>query len=216
MEPISVTVDLGDTAERPCHVDHPAVKKEFPFWSPGLTESERRALRIGNLQSPPYPSQENGDSVQREDSHYRTLVDLPDWALANTGRITLLPRAISGAKRSHYRNATEIFEALDFLAGPYRDRRLNKLSEKAYEKTLLQMQSKGFHVTRSVDPSVAGRERSAYFVTFAGHKRFMSWHVGKGRARNAQFCLRIYFFWDDHCKRVVVGSLPAHLDNSLS
>jgi hypothetical protein len=40
----------------------------------------------------------------------------------------------------------------------------------------------------------------------------LEFHLKKGSDRDERFSLRIYFFWDGDSKRVVVGSLPGHLD----
>jgi hypothetical protein len=37
-----------------------------------------------------------------------------------------------------------------------------------------------------------------------------------GNTRDPMRCLRIYFFWDDDEQQVVVGSLPAHLENHMT
>jgi hypothetical protein len=145
-----------------------------------------------------------------------SLKELPVWAVENETRILLLPRAFSGARRSQYQTDGDIYRALEFLAGPYRDQRLNLMDMTAYQAALQAMQTDGFQLARSVDPAVAGAQGDDYFVRYGTRRRFLDWHIVKGGGRDERYCLRIYFFWDDTDKVVVVGSLPAHLSNSLS
>lgn len=145
-----------------------------------------------------------------------SLKELPVWAVENEARIVLLPRALAGARRSQYQTDADIYRSLEFLAGPYRDQRLNTLDMSAYQDALQAMQTEGYQLARSVDPSVAGTQGEDYFVRYGARRRFLDWHIVKGGGRDERYCLRIYFFWDDADKVVVVGSLPAHLSNSLS
>ena len=145
-----------------------------------------------------------------------SLKELPVWSVENEARIVMLPRALAGARRSQYQTDADIYRALEFLAGPYRDQRLNLIDMSAYQEALQAMQTEGFQLARSVDPAVAGAQGDDYFVRYGARRRFLDWHLVKGGGRDERYCLRIYFFWDDTNKVVVVGSLPAHLSNSLS
>lgn len=141
------------------------------------------------------------------------LRDLVDWSVENEANIVVLPRARSGAKKSLYRDPGLIFVALALLAGPYRDHRLGLISRSEFEAKMLPT---GLRLEFSVAPSVAGEQGDAYFVAWAGRRRFLDSHLLKGGGRDERYCLRIYFFWDEESKRVVVGDLPRHLSNSLS
>jgi hypothetical protein len=156
------------------------------------------------------------ETVEEERRAERTLKALPVWAVENESRIVILPRAFAGARRSQYQSDEDIFRVLDFLAGPYRDQRLNTIDTDAYQAALQTLQSDGFRLARAVDPSVAGEQGEAYFVRFGERRRFLEWHLLKGGGRDERYCLRVYFFWDDDLKVAVVGSLPAHLGNSLT
>lgn len=141
------------------------------------------------------------------------LSGLPDWAKANEDRIVVLPRALNGAKKSLYLRPELVYRGLEYLAGAYRDYRLNRIGREDADKVLLEA---GLRVAGSAAPTVAGEQGDAYFVSWNGRRRFLEFHLGKGGGRDERYCLRIYYFWDDESSRVVVGSLPAHLSNSLS
>lgn len=141
------------------------------------------------------------------------LEDLAEWCAAHESEIVVLPRARNGVKKSRYEDPSLIVAALELLAGPYRDYHLGLLSREDFEAL---MHPTGLRLAGSVAPSVAGEQGSAYFVNWAGRRCFLDSHLLKGGGRDERYCLRVYFFWDGASQRAVVGSMPAHLDNSLS
>ena len=141
------------------------------------------------------------------------LADLPDWCAAHENEIVVLPRALNGAKKSQYEDPAMIFTALEMLAGPYRQHRLGQMSRAQFDDVLLPT---GLRLAGSAAPSTAGEQGEAYFVNWGGRRRFLESHLLKGGGREERYCLRVYFFWDAESGRVICGSLPAHLQNSLS
>lgn len=142
-----------------------------------------------------------------------SMAELPAWSAENEDRIALLPRALNAAKKSLYETPADLFAGLEFLAGSYRLGRLGKLDKSEVDTALA---STGWRMAGSASSSVAGAQGDAYFVPWRGRKRFLEMHLLKGGGRDERYCARIYFFWCDETQRVVVGSLPAHLDNSLT
>lgn len=156
------------------------------------------------------------DDVDEAPAQVEPITDLsglPEWALKNSDRITVLSRALNGAKKSIYENPSAVYAALELLAGPYRDYRMAKLDKAALNEAYA---SAGVQFAGSVGANVAGSHGEDYFVTWAGRRRFLEFHLSKGGGRDERFCMRIYFFWDDETQQVVVGWLPSHLNNSLS
>ncbi|KWA83746.1 hypothetical protein WL29_20490 [Burkholderia ubonensis] len=141
------------------------------------------------------------------------LSQLAEWCAEHEDDVVVLPRARNGAKKSLYENPALIGTALELLAGPYRDMRRGLMSPEDFEALMLPT---GLRMAGSVGPNVAGEQGAAYFVTWAGRRRFMDTHLLKGGGRDERYCFRLYFFWDADSQRAVVGSMPAHLDNSLS
>jgi hypothetical protein len=138
---------------------------------------------------------------------------LPVWAADNAERIVVLPRALSGAKKSQYQSPSTIMKALEILAGPYRQHRTGEISLADFESALT---AEGLQLAGSVGASIAGTAGDQYFVQWGKRKRFMDMHLLKGGGREPRYCMRIYFFWDSDTRRCVVGSMPAHLNNSLT
>lgn len=177
---------------------------------------------------------EQGDEVRRVKAQLRTLKqhtstkgreaedisgtpwrldELGEWCAQNEERIVVLPRARAGAKKSLYEDPALIFAALELLAGPYRDLRLGIIEHAAFSDELVKS---GLRLEGSVSPSIAGEQGEAYFVLWGKRRHFLGLHLLKGGGRDERYCFRLYFFWDTGSQRAVVGSLPAHLDNSLS
>jgi hypothetical protein len=143
----------------------------------------------------------------------RGLAGLPAWADGNVERIVILPRALSGAKKSQYESPEVILEALEFLAGDYREHKRGNMSLGDFNEKLKTQQ---FQLANSVGASIAGEHGDQYFVRWGKRRVFLDQHLLKGGGREARYCMRIYFFFDEASGRCVVGSLPAHLENSLS
>lgn len=55
-----------------------------------------------------------------------------------------------------------------------------------------------------------------YFIEYGSKPRFMNMHIKKGNSREPRYCMRIYTFWDDATQQTIVGSMPLHLDNTMT
>lgn len=156
---------------------------------------------------------EQATEPARNWSQETSLEDLATWAKLNAAKVEVLPRARTGAKKSRYEEPGYVYRALEFLAGPYHAYRSGTLDKTGMEAALAAC---GCQLAGSVSPSIAGEQGDAYFVRWGGRRRFMDLHLLRGGGREERFCMRIYFFWDDDSKKLVVGWLPSHLNNSLT
>jgi hypothetical protein len=176
-----------------------------------LRQLQSRVREVMSLQAGWAPSfDEEPEDVMQPPPN---LDGLPAWALAQSDRITILPRALNGAKKSLYENPAAVYGALELLAGPYRAHRLGELDKQGFTAALSEA---GLQLAGSVGSSIAGSHGEDYFVTWRGRRRFLEMHLLKGGGRDERYCLRIYFFWDDATGQAIVGWLPSHLNNSLS
>jgi hypothetical protein len=141
------------------------------------------------------------------------LAEVPGWAVANADRVVVLPRALSGAKKSQYEKPEAVMAALEFLAGPYREHKRGALSLIEFSDVL---KEQPFQLANSVGASVAGEQGEQYYVRWAGRRVFMDQHLLKGGGREPRYCMRIYFFWDAVTERAVVGHMTHHLENRLT
>ena len=57
----------------------------------------------------------------------------------------------------------------------------------------------------------------SFECTWDGRRHTADWHIKRGaNTRDPRRCLRIYYFWDDDTRMVVIASMPAHRKNALS
>lgn len=139
-----------------------------------------------------------------------TLQDLPHWAEENVDRILVLPRALAECKKALYQNHRLVFDALEILADVYPRVKASTLDRMELKRRCDEL---GLEIGGSVEPSNAD---DRYYVSYGGRRRLLDQHLAAGTSRDARFCLRIYWFWDEDDRRVVVGWLPTHLSNSMT
>jgi hypothetical protein len=144
------------------------------------------------------------------------LKRIEEWSRRELdGKILLHPRALRGARKSRFGEPSLVFEALRMLGNEYRDVRIEGWEKHGH--ALEDRRGKcGVEITEAVSPARAGEYGSEYYVYYPTgqlkSKELLSHHITKGTDRDERTCLRIYFFWDEDKKLVVVGWLPSHLD----
>jgi len=143
--------------------------------------------------------------------------EIPEWVSRElAGRLVLHPRAIRTLKDARYEDPQLVAKSLLLLANEYRSQRMGRIDLQEFEdaKNALHLTCKG-----SITKEAAGAYGDTYFVRYpvgTMQKRFIKWHLCNGTSREERHCMRIYFFWDEETAQVVVGSLPAHLDNKMT
>ena len=132
-------------------------------------------------------------------------------------KIVLHPRAIGAAKKSRYEDVAVVYSALDLLGTEYWNMRTSprELAHKRRQICDEKLKELGLELSLSISDSRAGEQGDEYKVVYplgSEKKRLLEHHLRKGSDRDERFCLRIYFFWDEKLKRVIIGWLPSHLD----
>jgi hypothetical protein len=149
-----------------------------------------------------------------------SLDELEEWVNATlTGRVQMLPRAINSAKKGAYEDISRIYRCLLMLGYEYREFRLAPLNEPAQGALEKKRAELGVAITQATSSDRAGEFGDEYYVEYprgSNKRRLLEWHVTKGVSREPRFCLRIYFFWDEETRAVVVGHLPSHLETKAS
>jgi hypothetical protein len=139
--------------------------------------------------------------------------ELDEWAGRHLGdRLVLLSRAARAAKKAEFEDLRLVCDALQLLAGPYRDMKLGTAGKPAFDQVCTAL---GLELSLSGESSMV-QYPNEYFVNFGGQRRALELHLKKGVSREARNCLRIYFFWDDDAEQVVVGHLPGHLTTAMT
>jgi hypothetical protein len=147
-----------------------------------------------------------------------SLEDLPQWILEQHGqRVVLHPRAVNAVKKSQYEDIALIYSAIDLLGVEYWNMRMSTTENATTQREAWEMKLKELELDFSpaITSSRAGEQGDEYRVAYpigTDQKRLLEHHLCKGSDREERFCMRIYFFWDDVAKRVVIGWLPSHLD----
>jgi hypothetical protein len=147
-----------------------------------------------------------------------SLSDLERWlAERHSGRVVMHPRAIGAARKSRYEDVALIYSALDLLGTEYWNMRTSprELAHKRRQLCDEKLKELGLELSPSISDSRAGEQGDEYKVAYplgSEHKRLLEHHLRKGSDRDERFCLRIYFFWDEAARKVVIGWLPSHLD----
>ena len=144
--------------------------------------------------------------------------ELPDWVEEHfVSRLELHPRAKRTLKDARFEEPRLVFEAIELLATHYRDSRI--AVEGAQEAFTQGLASLGLELGGSISEGRAGAEGKTYFVKWPLHgvgEEFLESALKKGSNKDERYTLRIYFFWDDESRQVVVGSLPGHLINRMT
>lgn len=199
------------------------LESDLQYWS-GLakTLSKKGSRSSGEFATDgridDWASQQVQNTVVAEDCGAQTVAapslklrDIDDWAAKNAHRIIVMPRAISATKRSNYENPELLYACLELLANEYTLVKNGLAPREAFKDKADRM---GLSVGGSVEPSNAGEAGDQYFIRWNGTRRFLDQHLGKGSARDPRFCMRLYFTWCEKEQKVIVGSMPAHLDCS--
>lgn len=129
------------------------------------------------------------------------------------GRLVLHNRAIRALKGAVFNDPELVFRALKLLGTTYYQMRIGYVS---YQEFINQCNELGIEEAGSIADTTAGELGDTYFVSYHGKKCKLERHLKKGKARDPQLCMRIYFFWSEEESQIIIGSLPQHLTISTS
>ena len=122
------------------------------------------------------------------------------------GRLTLAGAARRELDGARFADIDLAARCLNWLAHEYRDGRLNGGSPRLHG-------------------SVAGLEGvfnvpcggDSFEFSWDGRTHTVDWHMKRGaNTRDPRRCLRIYYFWDEQARQVVVAAMPGHRRSALS
>ena len=127
-----------------------------------------------------------------------------DWCERELGgSLILSPRARREIKGARFADAPLAARCVLWLAGEYRDGRLNGVGAS------LRIEESG------IRNEPCGGDKVP--LKWRGENRFADWHLKNGgNTRDPARCLRIYYFWDQETRQVVVASMPAHVRSALT
>lgn len=134
-------------------------------------------------------------------------------------KLVLSTKAKQSIKDAQFSDVALVYKSLLLYANEYRSMRMRTRDDvqakHAYKAKLRELGLED--CGRPISPARRGEQGDEYFTRFNGVKYELEHHIGKGRgSMDPLTCLRIYTVWDSENNRVIVGSLPGHLDLRIS
>lgn len=141
---------------------------------------------------------------------------LDEWCRSYlSGSVHVVPRALRMATKSEFEKPDLAYRTLLILRDNFIPmKREGGLEKKgAYERALAEL---GLEDSPSFAGSRAGEQGDEYKVNYNGRPRYLDRHIKGSNSRDERYGFRLYFFWDDDTRQVVVGSFPTHLATRAS
>ena len=154
--------------------------------------------------------------VKSEIETPETFENLQEWESQHLGgAVVILNRAYRAAKKSRLENTKLAYQALLVLRDHYVPMRREggHDKQKAYKAALGKL---GLEESPSFSGARASEQGDEYFVQYKGQKRPLDHHLKRSNARNERYAFRLYFFWDEETRQVIVGWFPSHLTTRIS
>ena len=198
-EGLSSVLDRMAAAAEPASDDGsvPASAQRRPKRRSGAKPAERKS-------SAP-PEDRTGPQEERADPGIAmpaTWKEFPTWCGEHLAdRLILSPRARNTIKKTQYEDVGAAAKCLLWLADDYRRARLDGAGDDL----------------RGPIESGLWNDRcggDSFPFDWRGKRIEVEWHVKNGgNTTDPARCLRIYYFWDEADRRVVVASMPDHIPN---
>jgi len=139
--------------------------------------------------------------------------ELESWCADYLGdAVVVTPKAIRAARDSEYEDISFAYEVLYFLASTYVPCRRGDLDNATLEAEKARLRITISEVGKGAEDR---RFKDSYTTTYQNRRVLLDMHVKRGTDKNPKFHFRLYFHWHED-KRVIVGSFPSHLDNTLT
>ena len=182
---------------------------------PGPAPTPAPALRLPKRRNRTNPAEREPERPQGRTQPNETRSDpgavlpttwkqFPDWCDRHLAeRLILAPRARNTIKKTQYEDVGTAAKCLLWLAGAYRNARLGGAGDDL----------------RGPIESGLWNDRcggDSFPFDWNGKRIEVEWHVKNGgNTTDPARCLRIYYFWDEASRRVVVASMPDHIPNGV-
>lgn len=158
---------------------------------------------------------ERGNDIRADITFPQTYDGFAGWCDSHlAGKVFISGKAKGTIKKAVYRDVNLVYRAVYMLGHEYREMRLGLCERDIY---IDKCQSLGIKDEgKPISEHRRGEEGDTYFFMYDGRTVAMEGHLRKGTAHDPKETLAIYFAWDEQSKRVLIGSLPAHLDTRVS
>ncbi len=159
-------------------------------------EARRRAEQLAGL------VRALGGNPDADTPFPATWEEFAPWCEENLdGRLVLAGSARRETGGAEFEDVGLAARCLNWLAADYREARLRGGAP--------QLHGRIDNIADGVFNLPCGGD--AFECTWRGRRRRVEWHIKCGaNTRDPRRCLRIYYFWDEESRQVVVASMPAH------
>ena len=184
-------------------------------------ENERQRQTIGKLKARIETLQFQLETALGEDAGQGVPEDgsyeeIGEWIEEHyPERLVLHPRAARSLKSAVYADTGLVYRCLKLLATSYYDYCRGAVDYNAFMRACKAVDP-GLDERGAITDVAAGMQGDTYYVEYGGKKHKLERHLAKGSSKDQRYCLRIYYFWDEQEKAVVIGDLPHHLDTSAT
>ena len=168
-------------------------------------ERERAVRRVARLEG---MVRSMGGNADAEIPFPIVWSDFVAWSDENLeGRVELTGSARREIDAAAYEDVGLVARCLLWLADEYREARIGGNNPNLMGRI------------DAIDEGVFNRPcgGDSFDCVWNGRSWRVDWHIKSGaNTRDPRRCLRIYYFWDDESRKVVIASMPAHRRSALS
>lgn len=134
---------------------------------------------------------------------------IPEWVEENyTGRVYLHNRAKKALKSAVYKDIDFVCRVINMLGTSYYQMKNSLITIEQYSEKLRELKLQDAITASDISAGMQGDE---YYVVHNGRRRMLEKHLKNGNSRDPREIFRLYYFWDDDERQVVIGHLPDHL-----
>jgi hypothetical protein len=125
------------------------------------------------------------------------------------------PNTKSEGDESPFQPATEVLQALEWLATVYHASKLSKLTVTDLDASIRE-KIPGWGYSAHQSQTSKGRFKEEYQCQWEGRTYDITAHVGRGSSTRPEETIRIAFDWDKPRKKIVIGYIGQHQKNTKS
>ncbi len=180
-----------------------------------LEEVRRLKFKLSNQ----WNGVETGYSESEEQVEYpESWDDLETWVeVYGQERLVLHPKAAKAARESPFKDIPLAYKAMDYLVRYYIPMRTRSSDDTdAYQRSKQALAEIGLEESDVGTADEIKRYKKEYKRQYDGREVTLDRHLKRGVGFGGDFQFRMYFYYDDVAKKVLVGHMPTHLTNRLS
>lgn len=144
-----------------------------------------------------------------------TLAEIGTWVERLAPRLVIADKALRVASKTPHKEVAKIYNLLQAMHDHYWEMRWGTTPDAKERWEAFLMTNRLSHGPIGAAAEMT-RFADSYRAQFAGKSVPMTLHVQGSSTRDPLRCIRVYFHPDDEAQQIRIGSLPRHLDNTLT